>query len=79
MPHRNQPPSYPAIRFITRWGDLLAILVAVACVVAGFYAVWLGNAWPFGAAGVGAGLILWLVLRSYVEVLRILGDTLMPR
>jgi hypothetical protein len=79
MSHRNQPPSYPAIRFITRWGDALAILIALACAASGIAAVWAGFAWPFGAAGVAAGLLLWLVLRSYVEVLRILADTLMPR
>ncbi|WEK48827.1 MAG: hypothetical protein P0Y66_13610 [Candidatus Kaistia colombiensis] len=79
MSHSTQPPSYPAIRFITNWGDALAILVAVSCMAVGIYLTWLGYAWPVGVAGVAAGLILWLVLRSYVEVLRILADTLMPR
>lgn len=79
MSQSQRPPAYPAIRFITQWGDALAILVALACVVVGFYLTWLGFAWPVAVAGVAAGLILWLVLRSYVEVLRILADTLMPR
>jgi len=79
MSQPNQPPSYPAIRFITAWGDALAILVAVACMAIGIYAAWLGYAWPCFVVGVAVGLILWLVLRSYTEVLRILSDTLMPR
>lgn len=75
----SSPPSYPAIRFISTWGDALAIIVALACAAIGVYAVCAGFHWLAGAVGVAAGALLWLVLRSYVEVLRILADTLMPR
>lgn len=75
----SQPPTYPAIRFLTAWGGLLAVLLglvppllAVLAVLEGVSVLWL-------LAGAVAGAVLWLVARSYVEVLRILSDTLMPR
>lgn len=75
----NQPPSYPAIRFLVTRGDLLAAVAALAPVCLGLWALAVGFAWPWMALALGAGALLWLVLRSYVEVLRILADTLMPR
>lgn len=75
----NQPPSYPAIRFLAASGDLLAVLVGLLPVCAGIWALTAGFAWPWMILAVGSGALLWLVVRSYVEVLRILSDTLMPR
>lgn len=79
MSSPNQPPSYPAIRFLVTRGDLLAVVAALAPVCLGLWALAAGFAWPWMALALGAGALLWLVLRSYVEVLRILSDTLMPR
>lgn len=75
----NQPPSYPAIRFIVTKGDLLAAIVALVPVLLGIWALASGFYWPWMVLAIGTGAVLWLVLRSYVEVLRILSDTLMPR
>lgn len=79
MSNINQPPSYPAIRFLAAKGDLLAILVALVPVCLGIWALTAGFAWLWIIPAAGAGALLWLVLRSYVEVLRVLADTLMPR
>lgn len=79
MTSPNQPPSYPAIRLLVEKGGLLAVIVALAPVCIGVWALLAGLAWPWMALAIAAGLLLWLVLRSYVEVLRILSDTLMPR
>lgn len=79
MSDPNQPPSYPAIKFLAAKGDLLAILVALVPICVGLWALAAGypSYWMI-AALVVAG-VLWLILRSYVEVLRVLSDTLMPR
>lgn len=79
MPNPHQPPTYPAIRFLATKGNLLAVLVALVPICFGIWALTLGFPWPWVLLAAGVGALLWLVLRSYVEVLRILSDTLMPR
>jgi hypothetical protein len=79
MSNSTQPPSYPTIEFLAVNGDLLAIVVAIAPVCVGIWALVAGYAWPWMLLAVGAGAVLWLIVRSYIEVLRILSDTLMPR
>lgn len=79
MPDISQPPSYPAIRFLAAKGDLLAVLVALMPVCGALWALANGFPWLSMVVAVVAGALLWLILRSYVEVLRILSDTLMPR
>ncbi|MFC4624104.1 hypothetical protein ACFO1V_02505 [Daeguia caeni] len=75
----NQPPVYPTIRFLVAKGDLLAVLAALIPVLLGFWGLASGFSWVWMAFAIVVGTGLWLILRSYVEVLRILSDTLMPR
>jgi hypothetical protein len=79
MSQPNQPPAYPAVRFLVTKGDFLAVLVGLVPLGLGLWALSAGYPWPLALLGAAAGAVLWLVLRSYVEVLRILSDTLMPR
>lgn len=76
----HTPPSYPAIRLFTRHGDALALVAGLAPVALALWAVLgAGAGWGWLVAGLAGGGGLGLVMRSYVEVLRILADTLMPR
>ena len=79
MPNPTQPPSYPTIQFLAAKGDILAFLVAIAPVCLGIWAMTVGYAWPWMLLAAGSAIVLWLIVRSYIEVLRILADTLMPR
>lgn len=71
-------PSYPVVKFLVAhgrpiaWGLVAAL--AFAAVVAGLVGPW----WliPLGLA---AAAVLLPLLLSYVEVLRIISDTLLPR
>lgn len=79
MSNPAQPPSYPTIQFLAAKGDLFAALVAIAPLCLGIWAIAAGYAWPWMIVAAAAAGALWLVVRSYIEVLRILTDTLMPR
>lgn len=79
MSDPNQPPSYPAIKFLAAKGDLLAILVALVPICVGLWALAAGYPLYWMIAALVVAGVLWLILRSYVEVLRVLSDTLMPR
>jgi len=73
------PPSYPIVAFLGKHGGWLAVLVGLLPVLAGLCAVASGWPWPALLAGVVAGGLVWLLARSYVEILRIVKDTLVPR
>lgn len=74
-----QPPHYPVVQFLLRWGGALAILVALAPVAAAVAAIWCGISYWVAPAGLAAGVVLWLFVKSYVEVLSIIADTLLPK
>lgn len=74
-----KPPSYPVIRFIVRRGMWIAVLLGVLFIGVGFYAAIMTDSWWCAVAGSIAGLLLAGVIASYVEVLHILSDTLIPR
>jgi hypothetical protein len=74
-----QPPHYPVVQFQLRWGSAIAILIALAPVAVAVAAVWCGASSWIVLAGVAVGGILWLFVKSYVEVLSIIADTLLPK
>jgi hypothetical protein len=67
------------VRFLVARGKgiafLLCALVLLACLGAGFAS---GQLWLLPAGIVASGVLLGLLL-SYVEVLRIIADTLIPK
>lgn len=72
-------PTYPVVGFLVRYGIVLSILlgilplVAAGALVASGWAVWVL------AVGAGASVVLATLLVSYIEVLRVISDTLMPK
>jgi predicted small integral membrane protein len=74
-----QPPSYPVVQFLVARGKGLSIALS-ALVFLGVAGLGLasGSLWLLPAGVVGAAVLLGLLL-SYVEVLRIIADTLLPK
>ena len=69
--------KYPLVKLLMRYGTVFAATVALgtALVVslAGAGApLWIGG-------GVLAGIVVFILLKSYVELVEILSDMLMPR
>ncbi len=79
MQDRTRPPTYPAIGFLVDYGMAVAVLVALVPACLGAWALAAGYGWICLVLGVAAGLVVGLVMCSYVEVLRIMSETLMPR
>lgn len=71
--------QYPTLRFLERHGDWIAILASLSPLAAGIIAAWLGASlwWLLGGAVTGA--MLFLVGRSYVEMIRLMTDMLLPK
>ena len=71
--------AYPTIAFLLRWGHPLAIGVAALLPLGAVVLVVQGWGVLIVPAGVVGGVILYALLRSYIEVLRVISDTLIPK
>lgn len=71
--------SYPVVQFLVRRGHTIAFALS-AFVFLGFLGMsfQLGQLWPSFVGFVLAAVLLGLLV-SYVEVLRIIADTLLPK
>jgi len=72
-------PTYCTLHFLVRYGNWVALVFAVTPVVAGV-GVWIaGMSIAFGIAGLVGGLFLYLIMRSYIELVRVIVDMLLPK
>lgn len=75
----DEPPRYPALLLLIRWGGAFVALVAALPMAAAIFG-WMGGASAWWLlAGLAASPITGLVAATYVEMARIVADTLMPR
>lgn len=72
-------PDYPTLRFLEKHGGWLAIAVGVAVFLAAIVATLLGASPWWLLAGAAAGAALFLLARSYVELIRLMTDMLLPK
>ena len=71
--------QYPTIRFILRFGDAFAIFVSLLPAVAGISVAIYCLSWIALVAGVVASVVLGVLMKSYVEIVRVIADMLIPR
>jgi hypothetical protein len=72
-------PHYPIINFLVRHGHPFAIGVALLPVLAGMWILFAGGPWLYGVGGVAAGAVLYVLMKSYVEMVAIIADMLLPK
>lgn len=73
------PPTYPALDFIVKYGHVVAIVSAL-CLPLGGLLLWAtGGSAAFPLGGVAAGAFLYLIMRSYTELVRVIVDMLLPK
>ena len=71
--------NYPVIHLLTRHGQLLAALLGAAMPAAALLLFLTGLSWPVLPIGAFAGAVVYVLARSYVELIHIITETLMPR
>lgn len=71
--------QYPTLHFLMRHGRLIANLAAVLGVVCGVWAAVALASWPYAVAGVIAGAVGYGLVRSYVELIVLVTDMLLPK
>lgn len=79
MTSERPSPTYPVVQLLVAHGKSLSFLLS-ALVLLGVCALGLftGVLWLLPAGLAAAGVLLVLLL-SYIEVLRIIADTLLPK
>ena len=71
--------AYPVVRLLVRHGTALAIGVGLVIGLAGVWAALAGFGWAWAVAGPLTGAFAGVMLRSYVELVRLITDMLLPR
>ena len=75
----NGQPNYSTLHFIVKHGDWIAAVVGAAPLVAGLIGAVLLSSVLAALAGVAGAAFLYLVMRSYVELVRVIVDMLLPK
>ena len=71
--------AYPVVRLLVKHGTALSIAVGAVLAIVGVWAALVGFGWVWAPVGVLTGAFAGLMMRSYVEVVRLITDMLLPR
>ena len=72
-------PHYPVLGLIRRHGKTGAAVIGLGLFALGAGGAWAFHFWPCVILGAIVGLLVWGLLLSYVEMVEIIFDTLVPR
>ena len=71
--------QYPTIKLIVERGNALALVVGLLPLLGGLVLLALGTHWLAVLAGAVASAVLYFLMRSYVELVRVIADMLLPK
>jgi hypothetical protein len=71
--------DYPMLHFLMRWGKLAAACLAVTVLVITLLAAISSGQWLWAVAGVAIAIVGYGLALSYVELVRVIVDMLLPK
>lgn len=71
--------NYPVVSIILAYGKLLAAGLAALLPIGTLLMTLGGGNWLLVPAGIVLGIVVYGLLLSYVEIIRIIADTLLPK
>jgi glucose dehydrogenase len=72
-------PRYPFINFLLRHGQFFAAAVGLLPVGGALCLAYFGGSWTWMIAGIVLGAVLYVIARSYVELVALIADMLLPK
>lgn len=72
-------PHYPTVEFLVKYGQHFAVSLGALPVVLGVILAWFFQIWFLTLGGLVAGGVLYVIARSYVELVQIIADMLLPK
>jgi len=67
------------LHFLMRWGKLAAACLAGIVLAAGIWAAVVSGQWLWAVAGGGVAIVGYGLALSYVELVRVIVDMLLPK
>lgn len=74
-----QPPHYPVVNFLVKHGKAFAFSISALVPLLGLYLSLRIGDWIYLPIGVVAGGVLLVILKSYMELVHIIADMLLPK
>jgi hypothetical protein len=71
--------EYPMLHLLVRRGRGFALALALAVAAAGIWAAAASGQWAWAVAGIGAAAVFYGLLLSYVELVKLIIDMLLPK
>jgi len=71
--------DYPMLHFLMRWGKVAAASIALAVLAAGLWLALSSGQWLWAVAGMGVAVVGYGLALSYVELVRVIVDMLLPK
>lgn len=71
--------SYPTIKLIVEHGNAIAVLIGLLPLAGAIALVAFGLHWMILIAGAVTAAVVYFLLRSYVELVRVMADMLLPK
>jgi hydrogenase/urease accessory protein HupE len=71
--------DYPMLHFLMRWGKPAAACLAGAVLVVGVWAAISSGQWLWAFVGVAIAIVGYVLSLSYVELVRVIVDMLLPK
>lgn len=71
--------QYPTIKFIVERGNVLALVIGLLPLLGGLVLAGLGIHWIAIVAGAVTAGVVYFLMRSYVELVRVIADMLLPK
>ena len=71
--------DYPMLYFLMRWGKLAAAVLAIGVLAAGIWRAVGTGQWAWAIGGAVVALVGYAVALSYVELVRVIVDMLLPK
>ena len=71
--------SYPMVQALVKYGHALAIVAALACVAGGIAFAVREGVVAYAAVGFAVAALLYVLLKSYTELVSIIADMMLPK
>lgn len=71
--------QYPTIKFIVERGNMLAAVIGALPLVGSLVMLGFGIHWLWLCAGLVATVVVYFLMKSYVELVRVIADMLLPK
>ena len=71
--------TYPMIRALVRHGGIAAMALAVVTFALGLFLATQTGAWIYAGIGALAGAVVYALLKSYVALVTIIADMMLPK